>query len=82
MDLKKSIRIVENFPKPGISFKDITTLISDGEAFKYSIDAIAEHLKDKNVDIIADAVCIDHVHLSVTIPPKISVSDFIGYLKG
>ena len=52
MDLKKSIRIVENFPKPGISFKDITTLISDGEAFKYSIDAIAEHLKDKNVDIL------------------------------
>ncbi|MCB5874590.1 transposase [Blautia producta] len=32
--------------------------------------------------MIADAVCIDHVHLSVTIPPKISVSDFIGYLKG
>ena len=39
MDLKKSIRIVENFPKEGISFKDITTLIADGEAFKYSIDA-------------------------------------------
>ena len=35
MDLKKSIRIVEDFPKPGISFKDITTLIADGEAFKY-----------------------------------------------
>ncbi|WP_195999275.1 adenine phosphoribosyltransferase [Clostridium sp. 1001271B_151109_B4] len=52
MDLKKSIRIVENFPKQGISFKDITTLIADGEAFKYSIDTIAEHLKDKNVDII------------------------------
>ncbi len=52
MDLKKSIRIVENFPKEGISFKDITTLIADGEAFKYSIDAIAEHLKDKKVDVI------------------------------
>ena len=52
MDLKKSIRIVEDFPKKGISFKDITTLIADGEAFKYSIDAIAEHLKDKNVDVI------------------------------
>ena len=52
MDLKKSIRIVEDFPKKGISFKDITTLVSDGEAFKYSIDAIAEHLKDKNVDVI------------------------------
>ena len=52
MDLKKSIRIVEDFPKEGISFKDITTLIADGEAFKYSIDAIAEHLKDKKVDVI------------------------------
>lgn len=52
MDLKQSIRIVENFPKEGISFKDITTLIADGEAFKYSIDKIAEHLKDKNVDLI------------------------------
>ena len=52
MDLKKSIRIVEDFPKEGISFKDITTLIADGEAFKYSIDSIAEHLKDKKVDVI------------------------------
>ena len=52
MDLKKSIRIVEDFPKPGISFKDITTLIEDGEAFKYSIDAMAKHLKDKNKDVI------------------------------
>lgn len=38
--------------------------------------------KYKNVDIIAGAVCIDHVHLSVAIPPKISISDFMGYLKG
>ena len=52
MDLKKRIRIVEDFPKPGISFKDITTLIADGEAFKYSIDAMAKHLKDKNIDVI------------------------------
>ena len=28
------------------------------------------------------AVCIDHVHLSVAIPPKLRVSDFMGYLKG
>ncbi len=52
MDLKESIRVVENFPKEGISFKDITTLIGDGEALRYSIDKIVEHLKDKNVDII------------------------------
>ena len=34
------------------------------------------------MDIIAGAVCKDHVHLSVTIPPKESISDFMGYLKG
>ena len=52
MNLKEKIRIVENFPKEGISFKDITTLISDGEAFKYSIDKIVEHLKDKKIDLV------------------------------
>ena len=52
MDLKEKIRVIEDFPKEGISFKDITTLIGDGEAFKYSIDKIVEHLKDKNVDLI------------------------------
>ena len=38
--------------------------------------------KYKNVDIIAGAVCLDHIHLSVAIPPKISVLSFMGYLKG
>ncbi|MBC5627381.1 adenine phosphoribosyltransferase [Clostridium sp. NSJ-6] len=52
MNLKDKIRIVEGFPKEGISFKDITTLIGDGEAFKESIDLIVNHLKDKNVDVI------------------------------
>ena len=36
----------------------------------------------KDVEIIAGAVCLDHVHLSVAIPPKLSVSSFMGYLKG
>ena len=38
--------------------------------------------KYKDVEIIAGAVCIDHVHLSVAIPPKLSISNFMGYLKG
>ena len=38
--------------------------------------------KYKKVEIIAGAVCIDHVHLCVSIPPKLSISDFVGYLKG
>lgn len=52
MNLKDKIRIIENFPKEGISFKDITTVIGDGEALKYSIDQIAEYLKDKNIDVV------------------------------
>ena len=39
-------------PKKGISFKDITTLLQDGEALKLTIDKFVEHLKDKNVDLI------------------------------
>ena len=39
--------------------------------------------KYKNIEIIAGAVCIiNHVHLNVTIPPKLSVSNFMGYLRG
>ena len=52
MDLKSKIRVIENFPKEGISFKDITTLLQDGEALKYSIDKMAESLREKNVDIV------------------------------
>ena len=52
MDLKEKIRVIENFPKEGISFKDITTLIGDGEGLKASIDAIVDYLKDKHIDLI------------------------------
>ena len=37
--------------------------------------------KYKNVEIIAGAVCMDHVHLSVAIPPKLSISSFMGCLS-
>ncbi|GEM_PF-5737164 len=36
----------------------------------------------KKIEIIEGAVCLDHVHLCVSIPPKQSVSEFVGYLKG
>ena len=52
MNLKEKIRVIEGFPKEGISFKDITTVLNDKEALKYTVDAIGEHLKDKNVDVV------------------------------
>ena len=36
----------------------------------------------KKVEIIEGAVCVDHVHLCLSIPPKLAISEFMGYLKG
>ena len=36
----------------------------------------------KNVDILEANACIDHIHMLVSIPPKLSVAEFMGYLKG
>ncbi|GIM28641.1 adenine phosphoribosyltransferase [Clostridium polyendosporum] len=52
MDLKQTIRTIEGFPKEGISFKDITTLIGNGEALKYSVDEFVNYLKDKKIDVV------------------------------
>ena len=45
-------------------------------------EIISTLYKYKNVEIIVGAVCINHIHLSVAIPQKLSVSSFMGYLKG
>ncbi|WP_195925439.1 adenine phosphoribosyltransferase [Sarcina ventriculi] len=52
MDLREKVRVIEDFPKEGISFKDITTLINDGEALKEAVDKMAEFFKDKNIDLV------------------------------
>ena len=50
--LKNSIRNIPDFPKPGIQFKDITTLLQDQYAFKEAIDAFYNEFKDKQIDVI------------------------------
>lgn len=52
-DVKKSIRIVPDFPKPGIQFLDITTGVKNAEAFNAMIDYLYEQFKDKGIDYIA-----------------------------
>lgn len=42
MDIQSLIREIPDFPKPGIQFKDITTLLRDAEGFRYTIDLLAE----------------------------------------
>lgn len=51
MDIKKTIRTIEDYPKEGISFKDITTLLKDKDAFKHSIDTMVANIKKYNLDI-------------------------------
>jgi adenine phosphoribosyltransferase len=51
-DLKAHIRHVPDFPKPGILFYDITTLLQDAPAFHASIDALAAPFIDEHIDIV------------------------------
>lgn len=52
-ELSKYIRVIEDFPKPGISFKDITTLIGDPEGFQKTLDELEALHKDNPPDVIA-----------------------------
>ena len=49
MNLKQYIREVPDFPKEGISFKDITTLIKDPQAFRMVVDQITAHFREKGI---------------------------------
>ena len=53
MDLKKYIRSIQDYPKKGILFRDITTLIKNKDAFKDCIDQISKILNNLNFDKIA-----------------------------
>ena len=53
MDLKKYIRSIHDYPKKGILFRDITTLIKDKDAFKNCIDQMSKILSKINYDKIA-----------------------------
>ncbi|MFO1463686.1 MAG: adenine phosphoribosyltransferase [bacterium] len=52
MDLKKIVRDVPDFPKPGIVFKDITPLLGDPQAFKFIVDSFIEHFRKQAIDVI------------------------------
>ena len=51
-DLRAKIREIPDFPKPGILFYDITTLLKDPDSFRESIDLMLEPYKDDRIDIV------------------------------
>jgi len=55
MQLENTIRLIPDFPKKGIQFRDITTLLNDKKAFRKAINSLAKRLKDKEIDYIVAA---------------------------
>ena len=53
-----------------------------GETRKDLVEIIKKLCEMKQVSLIDGRVCIDHIHMYIAIPPKISVSEFMSYLKG
>ncbi len=49
------IREIPDFPKPGIRFKDITPLLAAAEPFRWSIEQMADHFRDQNVELVIAA---------------------------
>ena len=54
-DLKQVIRNVKDFPKPGIVFRDITTLIADPRAMRYAVDKLADEAKTRKAEVVLAA---------------------------
>jgi adenine phosphoribosyltransferase len=52
-ELRRAIRDVPDFPKPGIVFKDITPLLADGRLFRQACDAMAAPFADEGIDVVA-----------------------------
>ena len=50
MDLKKYIRNIPDFPQKGVMFRDITTLLIEPTAFKYTVDALVDKYKNEQVN--------------------------------
>ncbi|MGI2292647.1 adenine phosphoribosyltransferase [Paenibacillus sp. GXUN7292] len=53
MDFKSYIRVIQDFPQPGIRFKDITTLLKDGEAYRAAIEQMRSAVEHLQIDLIA-----------------------------
>jgi len=51
--LKSKIRTIPDWPKPGIMFRDITTLLKDAAGFRHTIDLLFERYKDTKIDLVA-----------------------------
>lgn len=90
MDLKTLIRDIPDFPKPGIMFRDITTLLSNPDGLRYTIDCLADSCTNLDVEYIAGmesrgfifgtalAYCMGVGFVPVRKPGKLPAATFSG----
>ncbi|KAK7858522.1 adenine phosphoribosyltransferase 1 [Quercus suber] len=70
--ISSAIRVIPDFPKPGIMFQDITTLLLDTKAFRDTIDLFVERYKDKNISVVAETMQV--LKLEVLSLPSIALA--------
>ncbi|KAL6568008.1 Adenine phosphoribosyltransferase 5 [Orobanche hederae] len=51
--ISEAISVVPNFPKPGIMFQDITTLVSNHKVFKHTVDIFVDRYRDMGISVVA-----------------------------
>ena len=52
MELKDYIATIENYPKEGVVFRDISPLMADGNAYNYAATEIVQYARDKEIDMV------------------------------
>jgi adenine phosphoribosyltransferase len=53
MTLKSLVRTIPHYPKPGVMFRDITTLLKDAHGFRHAVDELAARYRDRGIDRVA-----------------------------
>lgn len=61
-EISNSLRAIPDFPKPGILFQDVTTILLNPEAFGHCIDILAERYQSFNIDAIAGKEHVGETH--------------------
>ena len=72
--ISESIRIIPDFPKKGIMFQDVTTLLLNPEAFQFCIDDFAERYKGQDIEAVVGELCIVHHWARSSWPPSLTLS--------
>jgi adenine phosphoribosyltransferase len=81
IDVKNKIRAVNDFPKPGIIFRDITTALKDANTLKVMIDYLCEQFKDVKIDYIAGIESRGFI-FGMPMAYKLAAGSLLGFLIG